>query len=113
MLPYLADEARYCIESGDPLMRPLFLEWPALPEAWSCTDQYMFGRSLLVAPVLEPGRGAREVFLPPGDWECLFSGRRVKGGRRVQWPSPVESIPVFVRAGADFPVRDVREALQA
>lgn len=63
-------------------------------------DEYLFGRKLLVAPVLEEGACGREVCLPAGDWLDFWTGIRHKGGRRFAVSCPPGEIPVFSRDGA-------------
>jgi alpha-glucosidase (family GH31 glycosyl hydrolase) len=111
LVPYIFQEAQWCAREHEPLMRPLFLDWPDSAEAWRCQDQYLFGRGLLVAPVLSAGVTARAVYLPEGEWECLHTGARLVGERTVTWAAPVERIPAFVRQGSAFPVDEVRAAL--
>jgi alpha-D-xyloside xylohydrolase len=98
--PYVLEQMRTAHERGLPPMRPLFLEFPADPEAWSVADQFMFGPDLLVAPVTEPGVAAREVYLPAGaSWSSAWSGDPVGAGRQLA-AAPLEHIPVFVRDAA-------------
>jgi hypothetical protein len=78
---------------------PLFLEFPADAETYGLGDQFLFGRDLLVAPVLREGASAREVYLPRGDWYDYWTGRRFEGARRIRLPVTLESIPMFVREG--------------
>jgi hypothetical protein len=82
-------------------MRYPGLVWPEHRERlMRDPDTYLFGRDLLVAPVLEKGTQTREVELPPGDWIDLWSGARFGGGRRVLVPAPLARIPVFVDAAS-------------
>jgi alpha-glucosidase len=67
-------------------------------------DEYLFGRDLLVAPVLEAGQTSRQVYLPEGDWYDWHSGVRFKGRTFIQVPTPMEQIPVFARGGAVVPL---------
>lgn len=97
LLPYIAAEARHCAETGEPLMRPLFLDWPADPQAWQIADQYCFGRDLLVAPVLLPGVKTRRLYLPEGHWRDFWSDVKFSGQQWIEVPAPLESIPVFQR----------------
>jgi alpha-glucosidase (family GH31 glycosyl hydrolase) len=94
---YIESEAAYTAASGEPLMRPLFLDWPADPQAWQIEDQYSFGRSLLVAPVQTESASQRRVYLPAGDWADVWTGARLSGPVWVDWPAPLDSIPVFQR----------------
>ena len=99
--PYLRELFREASETGAPLMRPMFWHAPDDPACRDLADQYFFGRDLLVAPVLEPGATSRRVVLPAGDrWTDARTGEAFDGGRAVDAPAPLSSIPVFVRAGA-------------
>lgn len=98
--PYVAGLMRAAHERGDPLMRPMFYDYPADPRAWTVDDQYMFGPDLLVAPVTDPGVGERSVYLPKGIWSDAWTGDRVEGGGDVICHAPVKRIPVFIRDGA-------------
>jgi alpha-glucosidase (family GH31 glycosyl hydrolase) len=97
LMPYITAEARHCAGSGEPMMRPLFLDWPADPQAWEIADQYSFGRALLVAPVLEPGVNERRLYLPAGQWVDFWDGAPVSGGVWLTVPAPLDLIPVFRR----------------
>lgn len=97
LLDYIEAEAAYCQKMGDPLMRALFLDWPDDPQAWKITDQYCFGRSLLVAPVVEPGKTQRSLYLPEGEWEDFWDGSRWKGEQWITREVPLDIIPVYKR----------------
>ncbi|KQT01067.1 glycoside hydrolase family 31 protein [Cellulomonas sp. Leaf395] len=86
---------------GQPVMRGLFHEFPDDPVGWTVADEYLYGPSLLVAPVLEAGATSRRVYLPEGaTWTCLSSGEAYDGGRWVDVDAPLSVIPVFARDGA-------------
>jgi alpha-glucosidase len=99
LLPHVYQAMREASETGVPPLRPLFLEFPEDAETWGMQDQLMFGRDLLVAPVLREAMTEREVYLPAGDWYDYWTGRRVAGGRRLKVPVTLDSIPMYVRAG--------------
>jgi alpha-glucosidase (family GH31 glycosyl hydrolase) len=103
LLPYLVAEGEYAAREGTPLMRPLLLDHPDDPVAWSIEDQYRFGRSLLVAPIVEEGAEARTLYLPDGDWIDYWTGEPLSGKRWITVDAPLDRIPVFVIAGADVP----------
>lgn len=105
LLDYVAAEAEALAADGRPLMRYPGLVWPEMRgELMADVGTYLFGRDLLVAPVLEKGATTRPVTLPPGDWTDLWSGATFAGGGVVLAHAPLERIPVFVRA--DSPRRD-------
>ena len=110
--PYLRALFREASESGAPLMRPLFWHYPDDPACRDLADEYLFGRDLLVAPVLEPGATSRAVVLPAGDrWRDARTGEAFDGGQSVDAPAPLSSIPVFVRDGACEALSSVFPAL--
>lgn len=103
--PYVRDVMRGAHERGTPVMRPLFYEFPDDGRAWEISDQYFFGRDVLVAPILEAGARERRVYLPAGaDWRDSATGTVHEGGQTVLVPAPLESIPVLVRDGKDLPI---------
>lgn len=99
MRSYIRELMREAHEKGTPVIRPLFYDFPEEPECWEIDDQYMFGDAVLVCPVLYEGQRMREVYLPRGTWESLWSGERLNGGRSVSCEAPLEEIPVFIRQG--------------
>ncbi len=82
-------------ETGAPLIRTMFFEFPEDETCWNLKDQYMFGGKYLVAPVLELGAREREVYLPAGRWKDVNSGEILEGGRDVTAPAPLDVIPVY------------------
>ena len=68
-------------------------------------DEYMFGPALLVAPVVEQGATTREVYLPAGtDWYNYWTNEKLHGGQTVTVKAPIDTIPLFVRAGSILPL---------
>jgi alpha-glucosidase len=100
MLPHIYNVMHEASTTGLPAMRPLVLEFPEDPATWAMDEQFMFGRDLLVAPVVREGERQRDVYLPKGDWFDFWTGRRHEGGKPVSVPVTIESTPVFVRGGA-------------
>jgi alpha-D-xyloside xylohydrolase len=86
---------------GDPVIRPVFYEFPDDPSAWSRTEEYMFGPKYLVAPILRPDQRKRTLRLPKGArWRALWvdgeSGKDVwNGGDVITVAAPLEYMPVF------------------
>lgn len=99
--PYIRDLFREASETGAPLMRPMFWHAPDDPACRDLSDQYFFGRDLLVAPVFEAGAQRRTVRLPAGSrWTEARTGTVFDGGASVTVDAPLDSIPVFIREGA-------------
>lgn len=90
-------------QHGDPVIRPLFYQFPSDPKAWVVEDQYMFGDRYLVAPILKPGQREAQVYLPQGSHWRLFDGageavgETQGGGLTVSVDAPLGYMPVFER----------------
>ncbi|HEY1358510.1 MAG TPA: TIM-barrel domain-containing protein [Thermoleophilaceae bacterium] len=109
LVPYLYTLARRAYDSGAPLLRPMYLGWPAAGDAYTHSHQYMLGPHLLVAPVGTPGDPAqKEVWFPPGTWTDIFTRQRYRGPALRTLSVPLERMPVFARAGAIVPRQDYR-----
>ena len=97
--PYLRETMRRTSETGEPVIRPLFFDFPRDPMAWDCETAYMFGREILVSPVTQPGVNTWPVYLPAGaEWIESATGKRFTGGSTVSARADLSVIPVFVRA---------------
>ena len=103
MMPYLYSTVRECTISGLPIMRALWLHFADDPKAVARGDEYLWGKNLLVAPVTEKGARERQLYLPRGDWYDFWTGARLEGGRGISRPVDLETIPLYVRAGAILP----------
>lgn len=104
LLPYIYAVAEQNARTGDPIMRPVFYDYPASLAA-SCDQSMSFtlGRSLLVAGSPKPDSPMPyEICLPAGGWYDYWSGLRVEGDRQRETPR-IEHLPVFVRAGTILP----------
>lgn len=109
MLPYIYSAVRECATTGMPIMRALWLHFPDDPKAVLCGDEYMWGRNLLVAPVVEKGAATRQIYLPRGGWYDFWTGERVDGGRQIERKVDLETIPIYVRAGSLLPLGPVKQ----
>ena len=100
LLPYIKECARKVSEEGYTLMRPLVFDFAADPEALRQQYEYMFGPSLLVSPVTEPGVTEWKTYLPKNraGWYDYHTGTFYQGGQTVTTPVTLARIPVFVRA---------------
>ncbi len=93
---YVAGLMKETSETGAPLIRSMFYEFPEDKQCWDLPTQYMFGSSYLVAPVLELGARSRQVYLPAGKWENLETKEIIESkGEFVTADAPLDVIPVF------------------
>jgi len=95
--PYLAEQARIAIDTGRPLMRPLYFDNPGDEEVWRHPLQWTLGDDILVAPVLEAGRDTWGVYVPEGDWVDTRDGTP-HGQGFVDLPAPLTSAVTLCRA---------------
>lgn len=109
MLPYLYSAVHECATTGMPIMRALWLHFPGDPKAVECGDEYLWGRNVLVAPVVEKGAATRRVYLPRSTWYDFWTGERLEGGREIIRPIDLETIPLYVRAGSILPLGPVKQ----
>lgn len=103
LIPYIYGMSWLVTSEGASLMRPLVMDWPDDSNVRGIDDEYMFGNSLLVAPVVEDME-SRTVYLPEGNWYDFFTGERYEGPVCVARNTPLEDMPVYVRAGTVLPV---------
>lgn len=110
LVPYIYSHAARVTRCGGTLVRPLVFDYRTDPNVWTIDDQYGFGDAFLVCPVTRLGQREREVYLPAGTWVDFWTGeRRVSRGERVVVQAPLETIPVFVKAGAVVPLAAASE----
>jgi alpha-glucosidase len=110
LFPYIYTYAREAHDYGWPLMRALLLEFPEDPEAHFINDQFMFGKELLVAPVLKKGAQTRRLYLPEGDWIDFHNPRQhFEGGQQLSVKATLDKIPIFVKKGSIVPMMPVMQ----
>jgi alpha-D-xyloside xylohydrolase len=96
--PYIRLQMHKAHVTGEPVMRPVFYDFPMDSEAWEISDQYMFGPIYLIAPILHAGQRARKVYLPTGSrWESMEHGEIYEGGQWIEAAAPLDTMPVFIR----------------
>jgi alpha-glucosidase/alpha-D-xyloside xylohydrolase len=109
LLPYNYTLAREACDTGLPMMRALWLHYPADTEAVKLGSEYLWGRELLVAPVVEKGVNSRRVYLPEGNWYDWWTGEKAEGKRWLERPVDLATLPLYARAGAIIPLDPVRQ----
>jgi alpha-glucosidase (family GH31 glycosyl hydrolase) len=109
LLPYTYTIARECTETGLPMMRALWLHHHDDPQAVSRGDQFLWGRDILVSPVVEKGAASRRLYLPRGRWFDFWTEERLEGGREIDRAVDLDTMPLHVRAGAILPLGPVKQ----
>jgi len=109
LLPYIYTGLEEASRTGVPLMRPLFLEFPKETSLETDGEEFMFGRSLLVAPKEWPFVDPYEVKLPAGDWFDYWTGEKHSGPAEFKVDPGLDVLPVYVRGGSILPEQPVIE----
>jgi alpha-D-xyloside xylohydrolase len=111
LMPYIYSLGWFTHQTGAPFMRALFMDFPSDPKAAAIGDEYMFGPAFLVAPVTEQGATTKQVYLPAGaDWYNYWTHKRYPGGQTLTVDSPIDKLPLFVRAGSIIPLGSAVES---
>jgi oligosaccharide 4-alpha-D-glucosyltransferase len=101
LLPYNYSLSMRNSLTGIPMMRPLFMDYPS--QSMSRTDAYLWGDAFLVAPVVEQGKTHKEILFPKGVWFDYWQNTKLTGPQEHIVQAPLETLPVFVKAGAFVP----------
>jgi len=104
ILPYIYYQSKISSKSGIPLMRSMYIEFHEDPLCFNIWDQYMFGDSMLIAPIVEEGTSFRKVYLPEGNWKDFFKGHTYKGKSFIDVKAEPGEIPVFIRQNSIIPL---------
>ncbi len=105
LLPYIYSEAWQVTAKGSTMMRPMVMDFNGDTAALNRQYQYLFGKSILVAPITEPGVSTWNVYLPKtAGWYDFWTGKRFNGGQSVNTAAPLDKIPLFVKAGSIIPM---------
>jgi alpha-D-xyloside xylohydrolase len=105
LLPYLYALSWQVTDRGASFMYPVGMVFPQDDRARDLRDQYLFGRAIMVSPVVEPGATSRQVYLPAGaDWYDFWTGQRLAGGTAQTAAAPIGRLPLHVAAGTILPL---------
>ena len=103
LLPYIYTVFwKYC-HKGLPMIRSLNFVVPDSPEVSYREEEFMFGDHLLIVPVSEENAKSRKLYLPQGTWFNYWTDEELAGGEEIEVATPLETIPIFVKAGAIVP----------
>jgi len=105
LIPYIYSLAWKVTSEDYTIQRPLVMDWPSDEKTWNVGDQFMFGPAILVNPVLEAGAVRRRVYLPASPaWYDFWTGESKLGGIKIDADSPLDRLPLYVRAGSIVPL---------
>lgn len=107
LLPYYYALAWEAHLTGLPPMRPMLLEFQDDARFADVSHQLMLGPSLLLAPVVTAGDTVRRIILPAGTWHDFWSAQSYEGGGAIDYPAPLERLPLLVRGGSVLPLGPV------
>ncbi|WP_328636799.1 glycoside hydrolase family 31 protein [Streptomyces canus] len=100
LAPYIWDQVQRTLKTGDPIMRPLFFDFPKDEASYTVADEWMLGPAVLAAPKLDEGT-TRDVFLPTGTWRDVTTGKVVRGPVTLKgYAAPLGVTPAFVNLKA-------------
>lgn len=110
LMPYIYTLMEEAARTGIPVMRPVFLEFPEAEKFYTeplngLVQQYLFGPDLLVIPKVVEMTDPALVSMPPGQWYNYWTGDKVQGGKDIFLNPALDSLPLFVRAGAVIPLQ--------
>jgi alpha-D-xyloside xylohydrolase len=104
LLPYIYSVSWAVTHENSTMMRGLVMDFRTDPKVYDIPDQYLFGPALMAAPVTKAGVATRSVYLPAGAaWTDFWTGKSYPGGQAVDAAAPIETMPLFVRAGSIIP----------
>ena len=112
LLPYNYTLAYQNSAFGLPLMRPLFFNQKKGNQQFTDELSYMWGDDLLIRPIVNPDIKSLTIDLPKGVWFSYFSGERFVGGQAHKIETPIDELPVFVKAGAFIPLANEMSSTQ-
>jgi len=103
LIPYLYSAFNEYHQTGLPVVRALVIDYPNDAQTAAIDDQFMFGPSLMVAPMIE-GQRSRSVYLPAGDWFDFFTGEKLAGVRKIEVAKSLDEMPLYVRSNTLLPL---------
>ncbi len=104
LMPYIYSLAWNVTSDNYTVMRPLVMDFRQDERAQNIGDQFLFGPALLVSPVTEAGASSRHLYLPDSGWYDFWTGASLAGNKMIDAKAPLETLPLYVRAGSILPL---------
>jgi alpha-glucosidase len=110
LMPYLYNAFKSAHDNGQPIQQPLVYTFQHDPNTYNIQDQYMFGNSLMLAPVITKSETSRKVYLPAGTkWIDYWTGKEYKGGQTITKQADLGTLPIYVKKDSIIPRREVQQ----
>lgn len=106
LLPYIYTSAWDMYKTSRPIMAPMLYDNIKDMATYSISDQYMFGRDIMVCPVTVKGALSRPVYFPGGEWVDYWTGERISGRQHKSFLTPIDIMPIFIHRGAIIPMQE-------
>ncbi len=103
LIPYLYSTFWEHHRYGFPILRPIVMQEQDVLLNHFRQDEFTYGDKILICPVMQPGQTSRKVYLPKGKWYNFWTNEMADGGQEVMVPTPLETIPIFIKAGSIIP----------
>jgi alpha-glucosidase len=105
LFPYIYSAGWDLYKKGIPIMRSLVLYYQNDSNVYKIDDQYLFGNSIMVAPVVEKDLRSRKIYLPEGVWYDYWTGKEFSGKQYIDYPCPIDVLPLLIKGGAIIPTQ--------
>jgi len=109
LLPYLYTAFWHHVDQGTPILKSLVLYDQDDVQTHYRTDEFVFGESILVCPIIEQNARGRRMYIPRGNWYNYWTNERIKGGKELWVDADIESMPIFIKEGAIIPKYPVQQ----
>lgn len=104
LMPYIYSLSWLTSTTGRPIMRAMVMDFGDDAKTTDLKEQFMFGPSLLIAPIVNKGEREKMVYLPDTSWYDFWTGEKLSGGKTITVSAPLDHLPIFARAGTIVPV---------
>lgn len=109
LLPYIYTAAHDMFETSRPIMSPLLYDYTQDIITYQISDQYMFGRDMMICPVTTKNALSRPVYFPGGNWVDFWTGERICGRQHKSFLTPIGIMPIFIKQDAIIPRQEAMQ----
>ncbi|SDP51315.1 glycoside hydrolase family 31 protein [Halobacillus aidingensis] len=110
LMPYLYNAFIDAAEQGTPVQQPLVYQFQDDENTYNVSDQFMFGKEMMLAPIVEEGQTERDVYLPEGEtWVDYWTGEEFDGGQTITTEAQLDHLPIYVKKDSMIPTREVQQ----